>query len=180
MHKPILKFRHATFRLDNCILKSSHVSSATMGMGKQSAHLLFLRWSWNQSLYWGRSTFWRMRPTRLGMYTCQHNYVSAIDKYGTWFHCVKVLDSVSHLLKVTAIFTTPRPPREALRRLDSAVARVVALIWDFFNAITTRGLQTLYKNLTHQTRDVNAAANQAPSGGKGRLHCTSLLFHSGE
>lgn len=42
-HKPVLNFRHLTFRLDKYILKSLHItSSGTTSVGKQSAHLSLL------------------------------------------------------------------------------------------------------------------------------------------
>lgn len=67
LHKPILNFRHLTFRLDNCILKSLHTrSSVTMRRRKQAHIFLEAEIPWVQL---GISTFCRMRPTRLGMYT---------------------------------------------------------------------------------------------------------------
>lgn len=79
-------------------------SLATLWQGESVKPSICRRWVECGSPQFGRSTFWRMRATRLGMYTCQHKHIGVIGRNAE--HAVITSQwqrhhAVSHRIKVT-------------------------------------------------------------------------------
>jgi hypothetical protein len=107
--------------------------------GDQRQHV-GVRWAECRSLQFCRSTFWRMRATRLGMYTCQHNR-NGVIKRNVEQAVVKSKWHIYHAVSHRTVISDSRNSTSHRKaQIHSAVLAARAI-----TTVTTRGLQTIYK-----------------------------------
>lgn len=112
LHIPMLN-SSLMFWLDSSVLQSLHIINTATRISVNTSAWGGLSF---RSLQFGRSTFWRTRATRLGMYTWQHNHNHVVKRNVE--HAVitskwHIYQAVSHRTRVTVIHVNPTSLQKA-------------------------------------------------------------------